>query len=124
MSSSINYRVYIFNLVNDSCGKKTYPITDEEEKYILSIFDWLGVRINEAYIKDEIDTYGDQYIDMFVAAVIEDAKIYDQLQSELDNLSVLFEINYESCPNGLGKYGTTYDFYHYFIDDYMIDRGL
>ena len=102
--------------IRSSVINKTAPITDEEIKYILNIFESLGVYINTTYLMTEKDIYGDIYIDMFLNTCINDEKMFDQIQNELDLINELFDINYEVYSDGLGKEGTTtYDFYHYFM---------
>ncbi len=102
--------------IRNSIIHKTAPITDEEIKYILNIFESLGVCIKSAYYLTEKDLYGDIYIDMFLNTCIDDAPMFDQIQNELGYLNELFDIIYECYSNGFGKdETTTYDFYHYFI---------
>ena len=102
--------------IRSSVINKTAPITDEEIKYILNLFESLGACINAAYLVTEKDLYGDIYIDMFLNVCIDDAQIFDQIQNELVYLNDLFDINYKCYSNGLNEDGTTtYDFYHYFM---------
>jgi len=93
--------------------KETYPISPDEEDYILNIFNYFDIEIQDAYIQTEIDSYGDKYIDMFVIAIINDIQIIDSLEDELESLHDLFEIDYKCTENSSSR---TYDFYHYFVE--------
>ena len=106
----------IFSSIDiDSPTKETYPVTEAEIDYILGLFDSFDINVAEAYVERKTDEYGDTYEDFYVSIILDDETILAELHSELDYLNIIFDIEYEFVANGLGEYGRTYDFYHYFM---------
>lgn len=104
----------IFGSLNFSNSQHTSAITDREERYIMQIFNDYLVNILDVYIETEVDEYGDTYEYMYVKASFEDFREMKLLESELYSLDSLFSIIFEIRRNGLGRYGRTYQFSHYF----------
>ena len=105
----------IFGSILPNKPQHTATITDHEERYILTLIQDYGLDIKDAYIETEVDEYGDAYEYMYVKVISNDYKATRLLESELYSLDQLFGITFDSYRNGLGAYGKTYEFSHYFL---------
>ncbi len=94
--------------------KETGKILKSEEQHIISVFSALSIEIINAYIDTVTDEYGDTYEDMYVIAEIQDRNTLNILNQDLLNIVSLYDIQFDYSPNGYGRWGQTYDFYHYF----------
>lgn len=110
------YHNSVFGSINFSTPQHVKPITEREESYIFSLFDYYGGYIQDAYIENEIDELGNTYEDMYVKASFESFRDMKLLENELYSLDSIFEIMFSVSLNGLGRYGRTYQFSHYFED--------
>lgn len=96
--------------------QKTAPITEDEAACILNIFNKYDAIVYNAFILTEVDSFGDTYIDMFVHVNFPKTQALNELNAELKNLHALYDIQFDCYSSNHGKLGTTYQFFHYFID--------
>lgn len=112
---STKHKKAIFGSIDLSRGRMRTPaITQREEQYILQLFDEYEIDIDDAYIETEVDEYGDTYESMYVESVSNNFRSTKLLESELYSLEDLFNIHFSRSKNGLGSWGNTYEFSHYF----------
>lgn len=104
----------IFGSLDFSSPQHTSPITEREEQYILNLVQDYDLEINDAYIETEVDEYGDTYESMYVEIYSDSFRNIKLFESELYSLDDIFGITFDSCINGLGTWGRTYIFSHYF----------
>lgn len=96
--------------------KETGKITKSEEQRIMSIFGSLVISIVDAYVETITDEFGDTYEDMYVVAEIYNQDMLNTLNEKLTTTLSIYDIQFSYVPNGYGRWGQTYDFYHYFTD--------
>jgi len=104
----------IFASINFSKPQHTAAITSREERYIMDIFKDYDMFIKDAYIETETDEYGDVYEYMYVIASTSSFRDLKLLEADLYSLEQLFGITFEIQRNGIGRFGRTYEFAHYF----------
>lgn len=104
----------IFGSLDFNSPQHTAAITDREEQYILRLIQNYGLSINDAYIETEVDEYGDTYESMYVDIFSDNFRDIKLLESEFYSLDNIFGITFDSYINGLGRWGRTYIFSHYF----------